>query len=69
MKKSKPSVKYQGISMPIPFIEEIKKHIMNDPKYRSVADFAREGIREKMNNTFLEKRVARLELIIEKIEG
>ena len=48
MRKSKPSVKYQGISMPIPFIAEIKKHIMFNPRYRSVADFAREAIREKM---------------------
>jgi len=49
MKKSKPSVKYQGISMPIPFIEEIKKFIMKNSKYRSVADFTREAIREKMH--------------------
>ena len=48
MKKIKPSVKYQGVSLPVPFINEIKKHIKGDPKYRSIADFVRESVREKM---------------------
>ena len=48
MKRKKPRVKYQGISFETPFIAEIKKHIMFNPRYRSIADFAREAIREKM---------------------
>ena len=48
MRKSKPSVKYQGISMPIPFIEKIKGHIKDDDNYRSVADYVRQSVREKM---------------------
>ena len=48
MKRKKPRVKYQGISFETPFIAEIRKHIMFNPRYRSIADFAREAIREKM---------------------
>jgi len=44
----KPKTKYQSISLAVPFIAEIKKHIMFNPRYRSIADFAREAIREKM---------------------
>lgn len=48
MKRIRRHVKYQGISFEIPFIAEIKKHIMFNPRYRSIADFAREAIREKL---------------------
>ena len=48
MRRIKPRVKYQGISFAVPFLDEIKKHIMYNPKYRSIADFAREALREKM---------------------
>jgi len=48
MKRKKPRVKYQGISFETPFIAEIKKHIMFNSRYRSIADFAREAIRGKM---------------------
>ena len=54
MKRIRPHVKYQGISFEITFIAEIKKHIMFNPMYRSIADFAREAIREKIRRDQLE---------------
>ena len=48
MKRSKPGVKYQGFAFAVPFIDEIKEHIKDDKKYRSVTDFVREATREKM---------------------
>ena len=68
MVRVKPRVKYHSISLPVPFIEEIKKHILEKPEYRSIADFAREALREKMHNNSLKKRVERLELIVKNLE-
>lgn len=48
MKNIKPREKYQSVSLTTSFIDEIKKHIMEDPKYKSIADFVREAVREKM---------------------
>jgi metal-responsive CopG/Arc/MetJ family transcriptional regulator len=44
----KKAVKYHGISLPSPLIEEVKKYIIDRPEYRSVAEFTKEAIREKM---------------------
>lgn len=55
--------KYQSISFDKPFIAEIKKHIEGKDQYRSIADFAREAIREKMQrdkNAETEKTIGRL---------
>jgi len=49
MKRSKPPVKYQGFALEIPLIEEIKEYIKKDDRYRSVTDFVRQVIRDKMN--------------------
>lgn len=49
MRTSKKPAPYQSISLSKQFIAEINKHIQNDPKYRSVADFTRQAIREKMD--------------------
>lgn len=48
MKEEKGRPQYQGFSLPTPFVEEIKKHIEEDPKYRSITDFIRQSLREKM---------------------
>jgi len=48
MKRSKPKVKYQGLAFSVPFIQEIKDHIKEDDKYRSVTDFVRQAAREKI---------------------
>lgn len=50
MGQTKPGVKYQSVSLAVPFIEEIKKHIQDKPGYRSIADFVREAVREKMQD-------------------
>ena len=60
IKRSKPAVKYQGFALEIPLIDEIKKHITNNPdfrSYRSVTDFVRTAIREKLAE---DKRTDRL---------
>jgi len=49
MKNKKGRPQYQGFSLPTPFVEEIKKHIGNDQRYRSITDFIRSAIREKMD--------------------
>ena len=49
MKVKKSSVKYQGISVPVPLISEIKEYIEKNPGYRSIGEFTREAIRDKLN--------------------
>lgn len=56
MKTSKPPVKYQGISIPLPLINEIKTYIKNNPEYRSIGEFTREAIRDKLNESALGKQ-------------
>lgn len=51
MKTIKKPVKYQGISVPITLINEIKNYIENNDRYRSIGEFTREAIREKLNRT------------------
>ena len=41
-------VKYQGVSLPIPLLEEIKKHIKDNPRIHGVPEFVRIAIREKI---------------------
>jgi len=48
MKNIKPRMKYQSISLTEEFIAEIKEHIIDDRHYKSIADFTRAAIREKM---------------------
>lgn len=48
MTRTKKAVRYQGFALPIDFIEEIKKHIKNKDEYRSVTDYVKQAIREKM---------------------
>ena len=54
MKSHKASVKYQAVSLAVPFLKEITKHIEKDEKYRSVADYVRSSVREKMARDNLE---------------
>jgi len=54
MKRSKPKVRYQGFALAVPLIQEIKDKIKDDPTYRSVTDYVRQAVREKMDrNKFL----------------
>lgn len=48
MGQTKPGARYQSVSLTIPFIEEIKKHIQDRPEYRSIADFMRQAARVQM---------------------
>ena len=47
-KSLKSKVKYQGICMPLPLIGEIKKFVLKHPEYRSMGEFVKEAIREKL---------------------
>jgi len=49
MKRSKPSVPYQGMSFPVPLVEEVRRFIQEKPEYRSIAEFCSEAIREKLH--------------------
>ena len=44
----KPAVAYHGISLPDPLIKEIKKYIKDKDGYRSVADFIKQTVRERI---------------------
>jgi len=48
MGKTKERGRYQSISLSVDFIKEVKKHIINNPKYRSIAEYTRDALREKM---------------------
>ena len=49
MRKIKPTTKYQTVSFPEPFYNEIKEFVIKQEKYRSIAEFVKEAVREKMN--------------------
>lgn len=46
----KPRVRYQGISVPLELVNEIKEYIAKNRKYNSIADFTKEAVRDKLNN-------------------
>jgi len=46
--RTKKSVRYQSVSLSVPFVDLIKERIANDPKYRSVADFVRDAVRDRL---------------------
>lgn len=48
MERTKPSVKYRTVSLEDPLMDDIEKLIMKNNKYRSIADFVRESVREKI---------------------
>ena len=58
MRNTKPPVKYHSLSLPVDFIKEIKEHIKDIPRYRSIADFAKTAMNEKM---YLEKSAIHLD--------
>ena len=49
MKTIKVPVRYQGVSVPIDLIHEVRKYVVDNPQYRSMSEFIKEAIREKMN--------------------
>jgi len=46
--KQNEKMKWQGISLPVPFIDKIKKAIENKPEYSNVPEFVRQAVREKL---------------------
>ena len=44
----KQKVKWQGVSLPVPFINDIKKHIAGKNQYRNVPAFVIDAVREKL---------------------
>jgi len=46
--KQESEVKYQGLSLPVTLINEIKNHIKKHLEYKGVTEFVREAIRDKM---------------------
>ena len=51
MRKIKPTSKYQTVSFPEPFYNEIKEVVIKHEKYRSIAEFVKEAVRDKMQST------------------
>jgi hypothetical protein len=61
-RKNKPE--YRGFSLPVPFIERIEEIVNDDPHYRSIADFVKDAIDEKINSHIFEQTLHDYELII-----
>jgi len=49
MKRSKKPVRYQGFNLEIPLINEIKEHIKDNDRYRSVTDYVRQTLRNQLD--------------------
>lgn len=49
MGKTKPRGIYQSVSLPVNFIQKIKKQVMKDDRYKSIADYVKQAVREKMD--------------------
>lgn len=43
-------IKYQGLSLPLTLLKDIKNHNKKHSEYTSVTDFVKEAIREKLRN-------------------
>lgn len=41
--------KYQAISLPFEYVDEVRKHILKDKQYRSIAEFVKLAVEEKIN--------------------
>lgn len=41
--------KYQGVSLPKDLVNEIKNFVIGNPKYRSIAEYTKQALREKMD--------------------
>ena len=39
MAKTKPRGKYQAVSLPSEFIKEVREHVLDSNRYRSMAEF------------------------------
>ena len=48
VKMTERKVKYQGLSLPVVFVNDIKKHIENRTRYTSITDFVKQAVRSKM---------------------
>ncbi len=48
MASTKPRGKYQGVSLPKEFLREVQRIVLNDNRYKSIAAYIQEAIREKM---------------------
>ncbi len=48
MKGVKEPVSYKSLSIPEPLFNELKKFVQNNDKYRNMAEFLREAIRDKL---------------------
>jgi Arc/MetJ-type ribon-helix-helix transcriptional regulator len=65
MKTIKKPVKYKSLSIPEPLFKEMHNLVQKSPSYRTMAEFLREAIREKMENDKLKNQ---REILIKKIK-
>jgi len=47
--KTKDRPHYQAVSISKEFIRDIKEYVLKSNRYRSIADFTRQALREKMD--------------------
>lgn len=48
MKRVTQKTAYHGLSFPVTLITEIRNHVKTHPEYRSMSEFAREAVRDKL---------------------
>ena len=47
---TKPRAKYQAVSLPKEFVEEVTNHVRESKRYRSVAEFVKFAVMNQMNH-------------------
>ena len=50
MKRTKEPVRYHGISLPTSLIDLVRNHVKTHKEYRSIAEFTKEAIRQKLRD-------------------
>ena len=68
MRKIKPTTKYQTVSFPEPFYNEIKDFVIKHEKYRSIAEFVKESVRDKMIIDQFSKKPPITDMILKQAE-
>jgi len=64
MDKKQRKGNYTGLSLPSALMDEVERITKNDSNYRSLTDFTKDAIREKLDKTIIEKELTDFEKII-----
>jgi len=57
MAKTKDRGAYQAVSLPSDFVEKVRKHVLKNTNYQSIAEFTKQAVIEKLRSDNEEKRI------------